>query len=225
MTNFKGHVIAVTHSRKQAKTRTMTDARKTRSAIPALRSGDAATAIEIASKALEGLENGPPLVKEALEAGIALARAEARGEPPPADTLSFLRFLAAAPVAPEGFRRLRQQFGISQAAIGDLCGVTSQSVGKWESGAVSLPPAAVRALLNLAMKRPDPVPALTGRDIVAIRRALGDSQAAFAKRIGVSVPAVQLWEYRGLRPIPDTATRRVREFTARERIEIPTTTA
>jgi DNA-binding transcriptional regulator YiaG len=180
-----------------------------RDAITALESGDFAKAIRLAVK---GLEDGPPLLKEALQAGFALGQASDKdGSPPPPEATGFLRFLVAAPVAAEGFRELREGLGISQAEIAEICGVSRAVVSDWERGKASLPPMAVEALLGLAMarlNRAEPAP-LFGRDIARIRKALGMRQTDFAAALGVSEIAVRKWERRGDQPLAPSTVRRI----------------
>jgi hypothetical protein len=92
----------------------MVTKRQTVDAIAALEAGDLSKAVRIAAKAVQG---GLPFVMEALQTGFALGQASKKGETPPPEAVGFLRFLAAAPGAAEGFRSLREGLGISQAEI------------------------------------------------------------------------------------------------------------
>jgi DNA-binding transcriptional regulator YiaG len=182
--------------------------KRARDAISALESGDLPKAVRLAAK---GLEDGPPLVKEALEAGFALGQASDKGGSPPPEAMGFLRFLAEAPVAAEGFRTLREGFGISQAEIAEMCGASRAVVSDWERGKASLPPAAIQALLGLTLarfNRAEPAP-LCGRDIARIRKALGMRQTDLAAALGVSEIAVRKWEQRGDQPLAPSTARRI----------------
>jgi len=186
----------------------MVTKRQTRNAISALESGDLSKAVKLAAKAAE---DRLPLVKEALEAGFALGRASDKGGSPPPEAMGFLRFMAAAPVAAEGFRTLRESLGISQAEIADICGASRAVVSDWERGKASLPPAAVHALLGLTMARlsqAEPTP-IYGRDIARLRKALGMRQTDLAAALGVSEIAVRKWEQRGDQPLAPSTVRRI----------------
>jgi DNA-binding transcriptional regulator YiaG len=181
---------------------------QTLQAIAALKAGDLPKAVGVAAKAVE---IDLPLVKEALQTGFALGQASHKGETPSADAIGFLRFLAAAPVAAEGFRSLRAGLGISQAEIARMCGVSRAVVSDWERGKASLPPAAVHALLGLTMARLDSVerPPLLGRDIARIRKAIGMRQTDFAAALGVSEIAVRKWEQYSDKPLAASTVRRI----------------
>jgi DNA-binding transcriptional regulator YiaG len=186
----------------------MVTKRQTLKAAAAFESGDLSEVIKLAAQAAgEGL----PLVKEALEAGFAAGRASDKGEAPPPETMGFLRFLVAAPVAAEGFRTLRDSLGISQAEIAEICGVSRAVVSDWERGKASLPPAAIQALMRLTMSRLDqaePAP-LSGKDIVRLRKALGMRQIDLAAELGVSEIAVRKWEQRGDKSLAPSTIRRI----------------
>jgi DNA-binding transcriptional regulator YiaG len=187
----------------------MVTKRQINDAVSALDAGDLSKAVSLTAKAAE---EGLPLVKEAMEAAFALGRASGTGEPPPPEAMGFLRFMAAAPVAAEGFRTLRAGLGISQAEIAEMCGVSRAVVSDWERGKASLPPAAVQALLGLAaarFDRPEPAP-LCGRDIANIRKSLGIRQIDLAAELGVSEIAVRKWEQRGDQPLAPSTVRRIR---------------
>ena len=185
----------------------MVTKRRARNAISALEAGDLPKAVRLAQEGAEGL----PLVKEAIGAAFALGQASEKGGSPPAEAMGFLRFMAAAPGAAEGFRTLREGLGISQAEIAEMCDVSRAVVSDWERGKASLPPAAVHALMGLAMARlsqAEPTP-LFGRDIASIRRALGMRQADLATALGVSEIAVRKWEQRGDKPLAASTVRRI----------------
>jgi len=186
----------------------MVTKRQTADAIAALESGDLAKAIGVAAKAVE---LDLPLVMKALQAGFALGQASNKGEAPPSEAIGFLRFLAAAPGAAEGFRALRQGLGISQAEIGEICGVSRAVVSDWERGRASLPSAAIHALRGLAVERLDRVQRapLLGRDITRIRKALGMRQIDLASALGVSEIAIRKWEHRGDKPLAASTIRRI----------------
>lgn len=188
--------------------RRMVRKRQTLDAIAALKSGDLSKAVGAAAKAVEV---GLPLVKEALQAGFALGQASHKGETPSPGAIGFLRFLAAAPVAAEGFRSLREGLGISQAEIARMCGVSRAVVSDWERGKASLPPAAVHALLRLTAARLDRAerPPVLGCDIAKIRKALGMRQTDLATALGVSEIAVRKWEQRSDRPLAASTVRRI----------------
>lgn len=186
----------------------MVQNRQTREAIAAVKSGDLPNAVRVAA---EAVEEGLPLVKEALQAGFALGlAARDKGAPPP-DAMGFLRFLAAAPVAAEGFRTLRESLGVSQAEIAEACGVSRAVVSDWEREKASLPPAAVQALLALSLARFDQVePApLFGRDIVKLRKALGMRQTDLAAALSVSEIAIRKWEQQKDKPLTPSTVRRI----------------
>lgn len=187
----------------------MVTKRQVLKAASSLKSGDLSEVFKLATQAAE---EGLPLVKEALEAGFAAGRASAGGEPPPPEAMGLLRFLAAAPVAAEGFQALRESFGISQTEIAEICGVSRAVVSDWERGKASLPPAAVHALLGLTMARlaqVEPKP-LTGRDIARLRNALGMRQVDLAAELEVSEIAIRKWEQRGVRPLAPSTVRRIK---------------
>jgi DNA-binding transcriptional regulator YiaG len=182
--------------------------RQISNALSALASGDLSKAVRLAGQAVE---DDLPLVKEAMEAAFALGQADGKGDPPPPEAAGFLRFLAAAPVAAEGFRTLREGLGISQAEIAEMCGVSRAAVSDWERGKASLPPAAIHALLGLTLacfNRAEPGP-LCGRDIARLRKALGIRQIDLAAELGVSEIAVRKWEKRGDQPLAPSTVRRI----------------
>lgn len=186
----------------------MVTKRQAANAISAIEAGDLRKAIGIAAKVAE---DGLPLVKEALEAGFALGQASDKGKAPPAEAMGFLRFLAAAPVAAEGFRSLRKSLGISQAEIAEICGTSRAVVSDWERGKASLPPAAVNALLGLTMTRVDParMTPIYGRDIARLRAALGMRQIDLATSLGVSEIAIRKWEQQSDKPLAPSTVRRI----------------
>jgi DNA-binding transcriptional regulator YiaG len=186
----------------------MVTKRQAADAIAALEAGDLSKAVRIAAKAVGG---ALPLVREALQTGFALGQASKKGETPPPEAMGFLRFLAAAPGAAEGFRSLRESLGISQTEIAEMCGVSRAVVSDWERGKASLPPAAVHALQGLAAGRLDRAepPPLMGRDVARIRKALGMTQTDFAAALGVSEIAVRKWEQRGDEPLAASTVRRI----------------
>jgi DNA-binding transcriptional regulator YiaG len=146
-----------------------------------------------------------------LQTGFALGQASEKGGSLPADAMGLFRFLAEAPVAAEGFRTLREGLGISQAEIAEICGVSRALVSDWERGKVSLPPAAIQALLGLTvarLTRAAPVP-LLGRDIAKIRKALGMRQTDFAAALGVSEIAIRKWEKSADQPLAASTVRRI----------------
>jgi DNA-binding transcriptional regulator YiaG len=159
----------------------------------------------------EAKAGGLPLVVEALPAGFALGQASNKGENPPPEAMGFLRFLAAAPGAAEGFRSLREGLGISQAEIADSCGVSRAVVSDWERGKASLPAAAVDALREFAVARLDrgERAQIMGRDIARIRKALEMTQTDFADALGVSEIAIRKWEQRGDEPLAASTVRRI----------------
>ena len=177
-------------------------------AIAALEAGDLSKAVRIAAKAVQG---GLPFVMEALQTGFALGQASNKGETPPPEAVGFLRFLAAAPGAAEGFRSLREGLGISQAEIAEICGVSRAVVSDWERGKASLPAEAVRALQGLAVGRLDrgERAQLMGRDIARIRKALGMTQTDFAAALGVSEIAIRKWEQLSDKPLAASTVRRI----------------
>jgi DNA-binding transcriptional regulator YiaG len=186
----------------------MAPKRLTADIIASVRSGDLSKLFRLAAKAAE---DGLPLVKKALEAGFALGQASGKGEAPPPDAMEFLRFMAAAPVAAEGFRKVRKSVGISQSEIAEVCGVSRAVVSDWERGKASLPLAAIEALLALNFARldwADRAP-LFGRDIAGLRKALGMRQADLAAALGVSEIAVRKWEQRGDKPLAPSTVRRI----------------
>jgi DNA-binding transcriptional regulator YiaG len=174
--------------------------------------GDLSKAVRLAAKAAKTAEDGLlPLLNEAMQAGIALGEASGKNEAPPPEALGFLRFLAAAPVAAEGFQAMREGLGISQAEIAKVCGVSRAVVSDWERGKASLPPAAVHALLGLTMARlgrTEPAP-LLGSDITRIRNALGMRQIDLAAALGVSEIAIRKWEQRRDKPLAPSTIRRI----------------
>jgi DNA-binding transcriptional regulator YiaG len=186
----------------------MVTKRQTVDAIAALEAGDLSKAVRIAAKAVQG---GLPFVMEALQTGFALGQASNKGETPPPEAVGFLRFLAAAPGAAEGFRSLREGLGISQAEIAEICGVSRAVVSDWERGKASLPTAAVDALRGFAVTRLDrgERAQLEGRDIARIRKALGMTQSDFAAALGVSEIAIRKWEQHSDRPLAASTVRRI----------------
>jgi DNA-binding transcriptional regulator YiaG len=186
----------------------MVTKRRTHETIAALATGDLSKIIAVAA---EAVEEGLPLVKEALLTGFALGEASHKGETPSPEAIGFLRFLAAAPVAPEGFRSLRKGLGISQSEIARMCGVSRALVSDWERGKASLPPAAVHALLGLSVARLASVerPQLRGRDIARLRKALGMRQADLAAALGVSEIAIRKWEQHSDKPLAASTVRRI----------------
>jgi DNA-binding transcriptional regulator YiaG len=189
----------------------MTPMDRALSALSLLASGKVSEAIEAAAQ----VSTGDPLHKllgDALKAGFALAQAGANSEPPPAEAMGIFRLLAAAPVAAEGFRTIRESFGITQAEVAEVCGVSSDAVSTWECGKVSLPPAAVDALQRLMVAHLDPMAApLFGRDLRRLRKMCGMRQADFAAALGVSEPAIKKWEQHGDRPLTPSTVRRIRQ--------------
>lgn len=188
----------------------MTPTDRALSALSLLASGKVSEAIEAAAKASTGDDPLHKLLGDALKAGFALGRAGDNAEPPPAEAMGILRLLAAGPV--EGFRTMRETFGITQAEVAELCGVSSDAVSTWECGKVSLPPAAVDALLSLMVAHLDPTAApLFGRDLRRLRKACGMRQSDFAEALGVSEPAIKKWERHGDRPLTPSTVRRIRQ--------------
>jgi DNA-binding transcriptional regulator YiaG len=186
----------------------MVTKRRTLNTLSALKSGDLSEALSFAAEAAEGRL---PLVKEAIEAAFALGQASGKGDPPPPEAMGFLRFMAAEPVAAEGFQSLRKGLGISQAEIAELCGVSRAVVSDWERGKASLPPAAIQALFGLALVRfnqAEPAP-LCGHDIARLRKALGIRQIDLAAELGVSEIAVRKWEHLGDQPLAPSTVRRI----------------
>lgn len=190
----------------------MTPTDRALAALSLLSSGKVSEAIEAASKIPTGGDPLHKLLGDALKAGVALAQAGANADPPPAEAMGILRLLAVAPVAAEGFRTMRESFGITQAEVAELCGVSSDAVSTWECGKVSLPPAAVDALLSLTVAHLDPVAApLFGRDLSRLRKMCGMRQADFAAALGVSEPAIKKWERHGDQPLTPSTVRRIRQ--------------
>jgi DNA-binding transcriptional regulator YiaG len=191
----------------------MVTKRQALDAVSAFESGDISKALRLAAKAAKTAEDGLlPLLNEAMQAGIALGQASGKSEAPPPEALGFLRFLAAAPVAAEGFQTLRESLGISQAEIAEVCGVSRAVVSDWERGKASLPPAAVHALLGLTtarLGRAEPAP-LLGSDIAKLRKSLGMGQADLAAALGVSEIAIRKWEHRRDQPLAPSTVRRIR---------------
>lgn len=198
------------------------------SALSLLASGKLSEAIEAVARASEG--GGDPLHKllgEALRAGFALAQANTnKDEPPPAEAMGLLRLLATAPVAAEGFRTVRESFGITQAEVAALCGVSSDAVSDWERGKASLPPAALDALLSLTVARVNhAAPPLSGNDLKRLRKMHGMRQVDFAAALGVSEPAIKKWEQHGDRPLAPATARRIRPRLDELQASAPTSAA
>lgn len=64
------------------------------------------------------------------------------------------------PMTPDDLRHARQRLGLSQAKLGRLLGLSSQSVYMWEAGKTRLPPWLPLALRGIsAQEGPNPPPA------------------------------------------------------------------
>jgi DNA-binding transcriptional regulator YiaG len=168
--------------------------------------------------AVEQVDSELPL-GQAFKAGIGFAKARASGEALPDEAKLLLTALAAAPVARQCFTLLREGLGITQQDIAEKCGVGVSTVSHWETD-TPLPEAAIVALLDVLASRANPPPAFTGADIARFRRALHMRQVDFAAALGVSLPTVKYWEKRDNSPIPAVAARRVRDYAAREGIDL-----
>jgi len=186
------------------------------SAINAINHGDPKKLFEETIKNLDkaGLAL-TALLREALEAGAALKHAEIQNEPAPSHALDFAKFMADSPAAPEGFRTLRKELGISQADVGELCGVTHSTVSEWERGVVPMPPEALKALMTLTARKLLPEPknpedVISGADMRALRKKLGMSQKDLAETLHVSLSTVEKWEREPNAPLTNAMVGRVR---------------
>jgi len=173
------------------------------------------------TKLLEGISNldktSSPLtalLRAAFEAGAALKHAEIQNKSAPPQALDFLQFMAAGPAAPEGFRTLREQLGISQTDIAKFCGITSNSsVSNWENGVEPVPPKALQALMVLAAKKlhkPNPEDIIFGAAMRALRKKLGMSQPDFAAALSVSKSTIEKWEREPNTRLTDAMVHRIR---------------
>jgi DNA-binding transcriptional regulator YiaG len=183
-------------------------------ALSELLSGNLSPVLDAIERADPGLPLG-----DAFKAGIEFARARASDAPLPDEAKGLLTLLAAAPVARQCFRTLREGFGITQQEIAEKCRVTVFTVSHWETGTTSLPEEAIVALFDTLASRAAP-PAFTGIEIARFRQALHMRQVDLAAAIGVSVPTVKNWERRGNSPIPVSAAQRVHDYAAREGIDL-----
>jgi DNA-binding transcriptional regulator YiaG len=188
-------------------------------AIGAINHGDLKKLFEETIKNLD--KAGLPLVREALEAGIALGRADADVaagraaiELGPPEALDFLKFMASVPVAPEAFRTLRTDLGFSQTDVGELCGVTHSTVSEWERGVTPMPQEAIQALMRLTAKKlPEPKKPediISGADVRALRKKLGMRQTDLAAALGVGLSTIEKWEREPDAPLTNVMVRRIR---------------
>jgi DNA-binding transcriptional regulator YiaG len=173
------------------------------------------------SPAVDAVEQADPQLDlgHAFKAGIEFAKSRASGEALPDEAKLLLAALAAAPVARQCFTLLREGLGITQQEIAEKCGVGVSTVSHWETD-TRLPDTAILALLDVLASRANPPPAFTGADIARLRRSMRMRQADFAAALGVSLPTVKYWEKHGASPIPVVAARRVRDYAAREGIDL-----
>jgi len=172
--------------------------------------------------ALDAIDTADPQLQldGAVKVGIGLAHARANDAPIPEEAKVLLAAMAAAPVARQCFRMVRESVGITQPEIAEKCGVRVETVSHWETGYSPLPVDAMAALFEILASRVKPPPALTGSDIARLRRSLGMRQIDFAAAVGVSVPTVKYWEKHGLLPVPAASARRVRDYAVREGIDL-----
>jgi DNA-binding transcriptional regulator YiaG len=180
-----------------------------------LADGDVAGALDTLMELLAHA-NAPQfvLVRETFALARMIFAADQHGEktsPEALGAIDLLQQLAKAPVAAEGFRMLRESFGITQREIGERCGVHGHTVQSWECGKAELPPEAIVALLRLAVEHlyvaAEP---LSGTDLRKLRRLLKLSQRQFAKQLGVSTIALAKWEAAGSKPLMPATVRRIR---------------
>ena len=173
------------------------------------------------SPAVDAVEHSDPQLPlgQAFKAGVEFAKARANGEALPDEAKLLLTALAAAPVARQCFTLLREGLGITQQEIAEKCGVGVSTVSHWETD-TPLPEAAIVVLLDILASRANPPPVFTGADIARFRRGMGMRQTDLAAAVGVSLPTVKYWEKHGASPIPVVAARRVRDYAAREGIDL-----
>jgi DNA-binding transcriptional regulator YiaG len=98
---------------------------------------------------------------------------------------------------------VRERFDLTQQEMAKLLDVSPVTVTAWETGKsqprqVSLAQIAAvgqksQAEVDAALKR-EPVPDVSAADIKRLRKAVGLTQTALAKMIGVSAAAVTAWE-------------------------------
>lgn len=184
-------------------------------AVAALKRQQIPEAIEAA---LAGLAEGPPLARQAFEAGMDIGRkAVAAGALPQDQILSsaetFLELMAAAPTAAAGFKKLRQQFGVTGPQIAERLGVDKRTVWLWETGRNPLPPHAIAALVAMVADRSVPLaPRLTGDDVRRLRCSLQATQEEFAGMLKVSARTVVRWEAGGHREISASGSAIIRSL-------------
>lgn len=147
----------------------------------------------------------PDALAAAAHMSLALAKADHNRMPAPPEAFRLLQNLASARVAPDAFKFLRTQFGVSQQEIAQACGVHRNSVIRWEQGESTFPPQAIHALFRLVAARTAATKPLTGNDILSLRQALGYSQPRLAEKLGVAPLTIFNWEKRGDRPLPHSA--------------------
>lgn len=104
-------------------------------------------------------------------------------------------------ITPEQLKRLRAEKGLTQGQIGDLLGVHSKTVGRWETGGASMGRHDERILrakvgeLGRDLDSLNTVPAWDRGQIIDLRYSLGLTQSEFASRLDVSRMLVSRWEH------------------------------
>lgn len=187
-----------------------------KSALDALASGDFKKALEEALSILSSAGIPIALVQQVATASFALGRADAENQSVQPQAIDFLEVIASEPMAPEAFKTLRKSLRISQTNVGKLCGVTHAAVSDWERGIAPMPAQALHALMILKNKNLKKLPEeleeiITGNDLRALRKDLGIRQKDLAAELGVSLPAIEKWEWLASKPLAPKTVRRIRQ--------------
>lgn len=173
---------------------------------------------ELAKVIIDNLDraNSPStdLLRQMFEAGIALGQADAAKKEVPASALELMQLMATNPIAPKAFKALRQQLGISQESIAELCNISQATFSYHELSEGPMPPEAIHALMKLAF---DKIPKngkqediISGATMYKLRKMLGIRQVDLAEMLGVSKQTVEAWEREPEKPLTAKMVQRIR---------------
>ncbi|MGA8669281.1 MAG: helix-turn-helix domain-containing protein [Terracidiphilus sp.] len=178
--------------------------------IDDIKSGNLLSGVEAAIEHLEAAGIKGSLIAQAALAGLQLGKALATDSPLPEEASLFIKAMVAEPVTADSFRKMREEFAISQYEIGRRMNVDNTTVYNWEHGRAPLPPEALIVLIQLAAGQVKGIEPLTGDELTTIRTKAGITSEAFAEAVGVHPVTVARWEARGEATLPQRAVTMIR---------------